>query len=444
MTSLVFPGNSYAQLSAKLLGSKDETCAILLCGRATNGSVEKLLVREQFLTPGDAYRGRSPVFAQLKPEFLVEISGVARRQENSMVFVHTHPGFLGVPEFSAIDDDGEKHLAEFLAKRIPGKPHAALVIGHDGCAARMLNTKRIVNVVEVGPEVRFLSGEKSHLSAHSSSVYDRQLRAFGTEGQKAIENLNIAIVGLGGTGSVVAEQLAHLGAKHFVLVDPDVVEETNLNRLVGAKFADVGKPKTEVAAHLIRGVQSSAEVRAEVDSVLKTSAALRLRNVDFLFSCTDSHGSRAVLNQLAYQYLIPCIDLGVTITAHDLEISHIFGRVQMLAPGLGCLVCGGILNSEEIRRDLLSDFERKADPYIHGAHEPQPAVISLNSTVASLAVTMFLSAVAGIPSKARFQLYNAISGNLRGVVNPPNPVCVVCSSNGALARGDEWPLPTRP
>lgn len=444
MTSLIFPGNTYAQLAEKLLSSKDEACAILVCSVATtqNGNYN-LLFREQFVAPTDVYRTRSPAFAQLKPEFVVSVSAAAKKQGAALVFVHTHPGSTGVPEFSGIDDDGEDHLEKFLIKRIPGKPHASLVIGPEGCAARLLSRKRPINVIEVGAEVRFLGGQKANIDGSSSPRYDRQLRAFGAKGQRIIEQLNVAIIGLGGTGSVVAEQIAHLGVKNFVLVDPDVIEESNLNRLVGARASDVGYSKTEVTKRLIHNVQPTARIETKTDSVLKMSVALELTDVDFLFCCTDSHGSRAVLNQIAYQYYVPCIDLGITIAAERSVVSHVFGRVQMLAPGLGCLICGGILNPEEIRRDLLNDFERKSDPYISGIREPQPSVISLNSTVASLAVTMFLAATAGIPSKARFQLYNAISGNLRGVVNLPNPVCVVCSSNGALGRGDEWPLPAR-
>jgi len=91
----------------------------------------------------------------------------------------------------------------------------------------------------------------------------------------------------------------------------------------------------------------------------------------------------------------------------------------------------------------MTDYERQADPYFIGAHEPQPAVISLNGTVVSLAITMFLAAVTHIPAEARYQLYNGITGTIRAVAQPPDPACIVCSLVGALARGNEWPLPAR-
>jgi hypothetical protein len=212
---------------------------------------------------------------------------------------------------------------------------------------------------------------------------------------------------------------------------------------VGASRADVGTSKVSVAARHIGTIRSNTKAEAVNGSVLLADTARRLVDVDFFFCCTDSHGSRAVLNQVAYQYLIPCIDIGVSITVQRDTVTHITGRVQMLAPGLGCLTCAGLLDPDAVRRDLMSEYERGADPYFIGGHEPQPAVISLNGTVVSLAVTMFLAAVTGIPADARYQLYNGVAGTVRAVTHTPDHTCIVCSPTGSLARGNEWPLPAR-
>ncbi len=135
--------------------------------------------------------------------------------------------------------------------------------------------------------------------------------------------------------------------------------------------------------------------------------------------------------------------MGVSITAVDGVVRYITGRTQMLSPGIACLTCAELLDGAAVRRDLMSEEQLNADPYFIGLGEPQPAVISINSTVASLAVSMFLSAVAKIPGKARFQIYDGIGGTVRSAVVRANPVCVVCSPNGSLGKGDEWPLPVR-
>lgn len=93
---------------------------------------------------------------------------------------------------------------------------------------------------------------------------------------------------------------------------------------------------------------------------------------------------------------------------------------------------------------MLTPEQRAADPYVIGEHVPQPAVVSLNGTVASLAVTMFLGAVTPVPARARFQLYDGIRGTVRPTTAAARPDCVVCSGHGALAKGASWTLPVRP
>ncbi len=101
-----------------------------------------------------------------------------------------------------------------------------------------------------------------------AATYDRQIRAFGEEGQAALARLRLGVVGLGGTGSVVVQQLAHLGVSDFLLVDPDAVETTNLNRTVGSTPKSVGESKVSVAARMIRSIRPDARVEEIVETWL--------------------------------------------------------------------------------------------------------------------------------------------------------------------------------
>jgi molybdopterin/thiamine biosynthesis adenylyltransferase len=267
--------------------------------------------------------------------------------------------------------------------------------------------------------------------------------AFGERGQHEVERSSVAIVGLGGTGSIVAQQLAHLGVSNFVLVDFDQIEPSNLNRVAGATPSDVGVAKVKITARMIKSINPSARCTEIVGDVVDPFVTKILEDADFIFGCTDSVASRAVLNQIAYQYLIPCVDIGVGILVTDGEFKYITGRTQMLSPGLACMVCTEKLDAEQVRRELMSEEMRKLDSYITGAAVRQPAVISLNSIVSSAAVQMFLSAVAGVPSDARMVIYDGIRGSLRPAAMEPRPQCIVCSYEGALARGKTWDLPRR-
>jgi molybdopterin-synthase adenylyltransferase len=119
------------------------------------------------------------------------------------------------------------------------------------------------------------------------------------------------------------------------------------------------------------------------------------------------------------------------------------GRAQALAPGLPCLTCCELLDFEEVRLDMMNPEERRRDPYIQGAQEPAPAVISINGTITSIAMTMFLAMTVGVPSGGRHILYDVRSPSLRVVSFARNPNCYICSSRGVLARGDSQPLFTR-
>src|SRR4029079_6196282 len=166
-------------------------------------------------------------------------------------------------------------------------------------------------------------------------------------GQQRISQLTYGIVGLGGMGSLVAQQLAHLGARKFLMIDPDTVDTSHLNRLAAAGLRDVGRFKTSVASRYIKEVVRGASIEEIREDCVRQRIARRLTEVDVLFGCTDSHGSRAIIQQIAYQYLIPCIDMGSVIVSNQREITHVQGRVLMLAPGLACLNCGGVLDPQQ-------------------------------------------------------------------------------------------------
>ena len=441
MKGLRFRAPDFSRLRDEALSERaHETCVIGYAHH--NANADCWVVAEAALAPDDAYERRDAAAAVLKTAFVVDVANHARANGLSVIFIHTHPRALGAPDFSTVDDAGELELKAYLDRRAPNGAHLALVIGPEGCRARHLGAGAEVDVWEVGEHVFLHSSAED--AVPPDERHDRQVRAFGAAGQRMLRRLHVGLVGCGGTGSATAPQLAHLGVANFTLIDPDLVEVTNLNRLVGAVPNDVGLPKVKVTERMIKAINPGAQVRALQADVVDADIAPQLAALDAILLCTDSHASRAVVGQLAYQHLVPTFDMGVSITARDGAVTHITGRVQMLAPGLPCLTCTGALDSEQIRREMLTPEQRAADPYIQGAREPQPAVISINSTMASLAVTMFLGAMTPAPAGARFQYYDGLRGTVRPATASQVTNCLVCSSAGALARGGSWPLPVRP
>lgn len=417
-----------------------ETCAAGLIFTAKRGDgLQRYIVRDLVEVPAEAYLERTSTSAILKPEFCMGIANRARAAGAGVFLAHTHPGLEPLEGFSITDNAGEAVLSTYFRSRLPNAEHFAAVITRTRVHVRVLGQGASSDYSTLGVQLR-----RSVIDEGVDfQQFDRQVRALGEEGQKALTSLTVAIVGVGGTGSVVAQQLAYLGVRSFVLIDPDTVETTNLHRLVGGLPGDVGKSKTEVIGRVIRAINPEANVLEIVDDVTYDDVAQHLEATDFIFGCTDSMASRAVINQFSYQYLVPYIDVGVGIYVQNGQINYITGRIQMLSPGLPCLVCTDKLDAEQVRRELLTDEARRRDPYIVGETVPQPAVVSLNSTVSSSAVSMFLSAVCGFGSTARTQFYDGMRGTLRPAEGTCRKHCIVCSHDGALARGTSWNLPTR-
>ena len=439
MSGIRFPSPIYGQLAATLLDAHGvESCAIAYAHYVPGA--DAWIVADASPVPDGAYDRRDRISAVLKAEYLLEVANRSRVTGMAVILIHTHPDYSTHPIFSATDDDGEAQLAPYLARRGAPVPHAALVIGANGCRARRLGSNDEIKVWEVG----------RHLALHSPGPdcadlqrEDRQVRAFGEPGQRLLKSLRYGVIGAGGTGSLACQQLAHLGAMDVTVIDPDDVETTNLNRLVGSVPGDVGTPKVEVAARMIRAVNPEAHVTELQADIVDAHVADLLPTFDFVLLCTDSHASRAVVNQAAHQYLVPVIDMGVSITASDRVITHVTGRIQMIAPGLPCLTCTGALDGNAILRELQTPEQRAADPYVQGVHEPQPAVISVNSTVTSLALTMLLGAVTPVPTRPRHLAYDGLRGRVSEMAVASHPGCIVCSTAGARAKGSIWPLPVR-
>lgn len=444
--SIVAASDTFERFRATLLGnSVVESVGVLFATQCNHpdGSV-RLLVHSEEVAPPEAYRERTAISAVLQPAFVALVAKRASLDNSTLVFVHTHP-HNHEAFFSATDAAGEGVLLPFLSRRLGGRRVASIVLAGEAVAAREFGaTAASARLILVGREVHQLfPAEEGILEPLRAAHFDRQVRAFGASAQRRLAGLHVGIVGLGGTGSLVCEYLAHLGVGRFTLIDPDIIEVTNLNRVANADAEKVGRLKVDVAAEHARRISPAVICRTVPAGVHFETAARMLAEADFIFLCTDSHGSRAVVNQIAYQYLVPCVDIGIGISAEAGLVRSISGRVQYLSPGMGCLQCARVLDPEQVRCDLMTDFERQADPYIRGAHEPQPAVMSLNATISSLGVTMFLSAVAGIPSDARLQNYDGVRGLVRAAVAPPDPDCFVCGPYGVVGRGDTIPLPVR-
>ncbi len=97
---------------------------------------------------------------------------------------------------------------------------------------------------------RAFAGSMIHSGSEGGPVLTAVIR--GEEGRRVLAGLRVGVAGVGGVGSILVEFLARLGVGGLVLVDYDVLKEENLNRSLGARREDVGRPKIEYLARVAR------------------------------------------------------------------------------------------------------------------------------------------------------------------------------------------------
>lgn len=240
--------------------------------------------------------------------------------------------------------------------------------------------------------------------------YDRNIRFFGAEGQEKISNMIVCVVGAGGLGTHVIQQLVHLGVRNFIVIDPECLDMSNLNRYVGATFQDALNklPKVNLAERVILSICPDAKVTKLHDTVVCERAFSLIKSANILFGCFDDDGPRFIMNELCVAYEIPYIDLASDIHVEgDLVYG---GRVVTVFDADSCLSCITELDQDEIHRTVNDPVVNNLKKDLYGVNreylkEKGPSVVSINGVIASLGVTEFIAAITGMRSPKRYITY---------------------------------------
>lgn len=270
--------------------------------------------------------------------------------------------------------------------------------------------------------------------------FDRLVRALTETAPEELHDTRVALVGAGGLGSVLAEQLTRLGVGHLDIIDPDVVEPSNLPRLYGAYEEDVGEPKVSVIADHCRAIDSSISVGTH-EAIAEDMTEV-LAESDIVLAGLDRMSSRAFLNEFCVKHCLPYIDSGVVITTDEGTVESMEGYVQTVAPGAtACLACLNRIDRERARIERLPEDEREQElerGYIAESDlAPEPAVVHLNTTIAGMAVSELVNLVTGVDSPSGLIRFEALDNSLlsMGTTTARGDSCPVCGTNGVLALG---------
>jgi len=266
-----------------------------------------------------------------------------------------------------------------------------------------LTVNKVGTVEEISSIGIIGSDIQLNLPVNTVGIPDYSVRTAQTFGQGTthiLSQLSIGIVGVSGTGSPVTEMLFRLGVRELVLVDGDIMKKENIGRIYNSTMDDVKKAryKVDVLADAIERSGLSTIVTPISKDLFHPEVVKRLALCDVLFGCMDSVDGRDLLNRLSTFYLIPYFDLGVYLDADGKGgVNQVCGTVHYLQPGGSSLFSRGVYTADELRASALfrtnkeQYHEQVRSKYIRGINEEKPAVISVNTLIASLAINDFLA-----------------------------------------------------
>ncbi|MBI1331457.1 MAG: ThiF family adenylyltransferase [Armatimonadetes bacterium] len=402
--SLRLTEGQYKELRAHLFpGDGLEAVALLVCGQYEDDSQTILTTRRVVPIPYDLCSVRTPDRVVWSTDILDDLIGEVWKSGNSLVKVHCHP--TDYRSFSRFDDKSDVDLSiawDGLFQE--GRVHGSAVMLPDGSMfGRALVAGHLMNpfncITALGSSPRYWRQEEE---LDEREAQKRHRQAFGQGTIEMLQRMTIGVVGCSGTGSVVIEQLLRLGVGKLVLVDPDKVEDKNLNRILNSTGEDAARSLAKVVVFSRQAkALGQGQIVDPVEANLGTPDAVkRIAKCDFVFGCVDSAEGRNLLNRICSFYLIPYIDVGVSLVADgNGGISTIAGAVHYFCPGMSSLLEREVYTTEQVRAEALKRTnpdayrEQLAAKYIRGVNEDRPAVISVNMFFGALAVNEFLARI---------------------------------------------------
>jgi molybdopterin/thiamine biosynthesis adenylyltransferase len=359
----------------------------------------------------------------------------AEDADQGVVVLHAHH-HAGPVALSPTDNDTCTRILGHLGAVIPSQAHGYGVVGDTAISAWFSwrgETLPWVQMTTVACPIRKWAENPVSVPPPAPPM-SRQVAAITDVGQARMAAATVALIGVGGAGSTVADQLAHMGVGTMVLCEADILKDVNLSRQTGAGPSNIGALKADVAAAAIRHANPALAVVIIPERFPGPRSHLALRTADVIVSCVDSAAARHEINKFGRRFLIPVIDVGATIrrSAAD-ELQMIVGHTARILPDGACLECEGLtspgLREAELDGHGVPYWEREDNIGV-------PQIMSINGLLASAAVTEVLRLIAGLSEdhQSRHWRYEALEGELYAR-EPVSSRCAVC---GLLGRGDEY------
>lgn len=338
--------------------------------------------------------------------YTLRIALSAEKHGLAVGVIHSHPQDAP-PVPSSIDDDMDGYFAQYFSDFAPDRPYVSLILST--VSGRLMISGRVfwhgewIMLERAFANANYVKAWPIGTHRLQHAIPDRAARfssAFGAEAYRALRGSTAGVVGAGGTGSAAIETLARAGVGRIVIVDPDTIESSNLERVRGStpRHVSAKTPKVVVARDLIQEIDRSIEVIALQARLPQKKVVDALVTADVVLGCTDQQHSRLALSDLAFRYLIPAIDCGVLLEGRDGRVTGQIAQFVRFLPADPCVLCREMIDPRRVAQELMSPQERSRrraaaavaqergdapDPY--WLHEPQINTVGyLTSTVGAM------------------------------------------------------------
>lgn len=330
--------------------------------RPSTGSTRRAALIDEIILPSDGDRELHGNVS-FNPEYFARSVSLAVAQGVGLAFMHSHPspGWQGMTEPDVVAE--RDRLAYPVGAT--GLPLVGLTTGTDRYWSARFWYRSGKNMIRHWCEKVRVVGPHSYAAYYNDeaipprarqNILKRTFDTWGSDAQATISRLTVGIVGLGSVGAIVAEALARIGVSSLTLIDPDTVEEHNLDRLLYGTPTDVGTLKVHLAKRAVEHHATAEDINviAIPMSVQQESAYKAALDCDLLFSCVDRPIARDVLNYLAAAHLIPVVDGGVAVETKPLnnKLLSAHWRAHIVTPYHRCMRCNGQYDSSMVVQEL--------------------------------------------------------------------------------------------
>lgn len=320
------------------------------------------------------------------------------------VHLHSHKG---IPYPSYTDNKGLPNIAKSFSNISKFQANGYVILSENSFNISILYADEelffkpeLISIIGYPLKLQFSLIKRNK----TNKILDRQ-SFLGETSQFLFENIKVGIVGYGGGGSHIGQQLAHLGVTNIVVFDNDIVEESNLNRLIGAWYSDLKNSvfKTTVAKRIIKKILPKANVTC-VNNRWQENPEL-IQKCDIVIGCIDSYSERQQIESECRRYLIPYIDIGMDVYKIENEPYSMSGQIILSMPNSPCMNCFGFITEKKIGIEAAK----------YGNAGGRPQVVWANGVLASTAVGIFVDLITGwtgLKDRLVYLSYDANSGTI--------------------------------